>query len=179
VVFVGGGAAAHVCGARGVCRGAAPHNTTQPTAAKGVCRGAAPHNTTTQPTAATYHTTQNKNSAPTRGVVILPGLGNNAADYARLADQLRARGLDVAVAQIARPDWGRNALALADAAWWRGTLQPRPAVDWYLTRVDAAVAELKRRVGDGAPLTMLTHSAGGVCGCVVSFFCSLVSAQKK
>jgi predicted dienelactone hydrolase len=94
---------------------------------------------------------------PSRGVLILPGLGNNAGDYADLAARLRARGLAVAVAPIARPDWARNAAALTDPAWWRGALKPRPAVDWYLERVSAAMDALKREV-DGVPVTMLTHS---------------------
>lgn len=67
---------------------------------------------------------------PSRGVLILPGLGNNAADYNDLADLLRGRGLAVATAGVARPDWSRNAAALTDGDWWRGTLKPRPAVDW-------------------------------------------------
>lgn len=42
--------------------------------------------------------------APSRGVLILPGLGNNAGDYGQLADALRSRGLAVEVAQVcARP----------------------------------------------------------------------------
>ena len=41
--------------------------------------------------------------------------------------------------------------------WWKGTLKPRPAVDWYLQRVSAAMNELKQEV-DGAPITMLCHS---------------------
>lgn len=69
----------------------------------------------------------------------------------------------VRVAQVTRPDWSRNAAALTDAAWWRGALKPRPAVDWYLRLVDSAMQELKRDV-DGAPITMLTHSAGGWLG---------------
>jgi hypothetical protein len=60
-------------------------------------------------------------------------------------------------AQIGRPDWSRNAAALTDMNWWKGTLKPRPAVDWYLERVAAAMDELKREV-DGAPITMLCHS---------------------
>jgi hypothetical protein len=32
--------------------------------------------------------------------------------------------------QISRLDWSRNAAALADVNWWKGTLKPRPAVDW-------------------------------------------------
>lgn len=36
----------------------------------------------------------------TRGVVILPGLANNAADYAELADHLRGRGLETSVVQV-------------------------------------------------------------------------------
>jgi alpha-beta hydrolase superfamily lysophospholipase len=96
-------------------------------------------------------------------VLILPGLGNSATDYADLADRLRARGLAVAVAPIARLDWGRNAAAITDGNWWRGTLKPRPAVDWYLTRANAAMDGLKREV-EGAPVTLLTHSAGGWLG---------------
>ena len=33
-------------------------------------------------------------------------------------------------AQVSRFDWGRNALGLLDPAYYRGTLQPRPVVDW-------------------------------------------------
>jgi len=102
-------------------------------------------------------------SPPTRGVLILPGLGNNAADYDDLAARLRARGLGVAVAPVSRLDWSRNAAALSDADWWRGTLRPRPAVDWYLEKVGAALDGLKREVS-GAPVTLLTHSAGGWLG---------------
>ena len=42
---------------------------------------------------------------PTRGVLIAPGLGNNAADYDGLASLLRAQGMAVRVAPIARLDW--------------------------------------------------------------------------
>lgn len=67
---------------------------------------------------------------PSRGVILLPGLGNNDADYAELAALLRQQGLAVEVAQVSRLDWSRNAAALTDGNWWRGTLKPRPAVDW-------------------------------------------------
>ncbi|KAK9829466.1 hypothetical protein WJX72_006040 [[Myrmecia] bisecta] len=43
--------------------------------------------------------------------------------------------------------------------YWKGTLEPRPVVDWYLTRVDEAVAATAEEV-DG-PVTLLAHSAGG------------------
>ena len=33
-------------------------------------------------------------------------------------------------AQVARWNWLRNAAGLADLNYWRGTLQPRPTVDW-------------------------------------------------
>ncbi len=39
---------------------------------------------------------------PSRGVVILPGLGNNAADYGPLADVLRSKGLAVETVQVGR-----------------------------------------------------------------------------
>ncbi|KAG1676946.1 hypothetical protein FOA52_014822 [Chlamydomonas sp. UWO 241] len=102
-------------------------------------------------------------AAPARGVLVLPGLGNNAADYDDLAEQLRSMGLGVEVAQVARLDWSRNAAALTDGNWWRGTLKPRPAVDWYLNKVDTAMQKLKLGI-DGGPITVLGHSAGGWLG---------------
>lgn len=78
-------------------------------------------------------------SRPQRGVIILPGLGNNQADYTALSAQLEARGYAVETVPIARIDWSRNAAALTDPNWWRGTLQPRPAVDWYLQKLDASM----------------------------------------
>lgn len=59
--------------------------------------------------------------------------------------------------QVNRSDWSRNAGALTDMNWWKGTLKPRPAVDWYLTRINTALDELKRQV-DGAPIALLGHS---------------------
>jgi hypothetical protein len=38
--------------------------------------------------------------AASRGVVILPGLANNAADYAGLSDHLRSRGLATSIVQV-------------------------------------------------------------------------------
>ena len=35
-------------------------------------------------------------------------------------------------ARVARWNWLRNAAGLADLNYWRGTLQPRPTVDWYV-----------------------------------------------
>lgn len=105
-------------------------------------------------------------SAAPRSVVILPGLGNNSKDYAGLVEQLAGRGLHCEVAPVARLDWARNAAGLRQAEYWRGTLQPRPTVDWYLERVAAAV-EAAKRATDGAPLTLLAHSAGGWLGRLV------------
>ncbi|PSC73077.1 alpha beta-hydrolase [Micractinium conductrix] len=102
-------------------------------------------------------------AAPSRAVVILPGLGNNAKDYAPLAGLLAERGLHVEVAPVARLDWARNAAGLRYAEYWQGTLKPRPTVDWYLQRVGQAV-EAAKRATDGAPLTLLAHSAGGWLG---------------
>lgn len=53
----------------------------------------------------------------------------------------------------------RNAAGLTDVNYWKGTLKPRPTVDWYLTRVGEAV-EAAKRATDGAPITLLTHSVG-------------------
>ena len=94
-------------------------------AAAAPSRTAAPLQRRHCPRRARCATTVAAAAAPRRGVLVLPGLGNSAADYADLAAKLRARGLAVAVAPVERYDWARNALALADPNWWRGTLKPR------------------------------------------------------
>ena len=77
-----------------------------------------------------------------RGVVVLPGLGNSYRDYIDMAALLEAKGLLVEVAQVARADWFRNAAGLRNPAYWKGTLQPRPTVDWYLHKVRCSLALL-------------------------------------
>ncbi|KAL2515261.1 lipase [Forsythia ovata] len=47
------------------------------------------------------------------------------------------------VAKVSRIDWLRNAAGLLNPNYWRGTLSPRPVLDWYLKRVDEAVNEAK------------------------------------
>lgn len=78
-----------------------------------------------------------------RPAVILPGLGNNTNDYEKLALILKGYGVPTAIAKVSRIDWLRNAAGLLDTNYWRGTLQPRPVLDWYLKRIDEAVSEAK------------------------------------
>lgn len=99
-------------------------------------------------------------SPPGRPLVILPGLGNSAADYASLAASLRSRGWTVSVAPVSRADWLRNAAGVVDPAYWAGTLNPRPTVDWFLGHIDTAAAEARSAAG-AEPLTLVAHSAGG------------------
>lgn len=126
--------------------------------------------------------------AAPRGVVILPGLGNASGDYAQLAIDLMECGVaGVETAPVARLDWARNAAGVVKADYWRGTLAPRPTVDWYLERIGegagegwwSAGASGERRAAstppppadraldlvaattNGAPVTLLAHSAGG------------------
>jgi pimeloyl-ACP methyl ester carboxylesterase len=98
-------------------------------------------------------------------VVILPGLGNASEDYDELVSLVRARGHVVQVADVKRIDWLRNAAGAVTPEYWRGTLAPRPTVDWYLTRVRDAVQEVRRDDGNvassGSKVTLLAHSAGG------------------
>lgn len=65
-----------------------------------------------------------------RAVVLLPGLGNNSQDYKAMGQALEERGLIVHTAAVTRVDWLRNAAGLRQAEYWKGTLQPRPVVDW-------------------------------------------------
>jgi len=94
------------------------------------------------------------------GVVLAPGLGNESGDYDALVERLSAKGASVAVAEVARVDWLRNAAGLADIAYWRGTLSPMPTVSWYLERMEAAVAKAKAESG-AEKVVLLGHSAGG------------------
>ncbi|CAI5955089.1 unnamed protein product [Closterium sp. NIES-64] len=100
-------------------------------------------------------------TAAIRPVVILPGLGNNSADYAELVALLEAQGVAAEVARVARPDWLRNAAGLLQADYWKGTLKPRPILDWYLERVAAAVKAAKKRVPGASQVSLVAHSAGG------------------
>lgn len=101
-------------------------------------------------------------AATTRPAVILPGLGNNAGDYQRLVSTLgEAHGVPSVVAKVSRVDWLRNAAGLVDPNYWKGTLRPRPVLDWYLERVDQAVSEAKKLCPQGERISMIGHSAGG------------------
>jgi pimeloyl-ACP methyl ester carboxylesterase len=98
-------------------------------------------------------------------VVILPGLGNNAADYDDLVCQLIENygHPAVEVASVTRLDWLRNARGLTDPNYWRGTLSPRPTVDWYLNKVEDSIGKVRDKA-PGSMVTLLAHSAGGWLG---------------
>ncbi|OIT33288.1 PREDICTED: uncharacterized protein LOC109206206 [Nicotiana attenuata] len=101
-------------------------------------------------------------SSPIRPAVILPGLGNNSNDYEKLALILKEYGVPTAIAKVSRIDWLRNAAGLLDSNYWRGTLRPRPVLDWYLKRIDEAVSEAKELAqGGNGTLSFIGHSAGG------------------
>ncbi|KAH9321194.1 hypothetical protein KI387_015833, partial [Taxus chinensis] len=68
------------------------------------------------------------------------GLGNNSSDYQQLASSLEEKGVRTVVAKVSRPDWLRNAAGLVDGNYWKGTLRPRPVLDWYLKRIEEAVS---------------------------------------
>ncbi|CAA7061467.1 unnamed protein product [Microthlaspi erraticum] len=95
-----------------------------------------------------------------RPAVILPGLGNNSGDYKKLEVTLGEYGVPAVVAAVSRLDWFRNAAGLVDPAYWRGTLRPRPVLDWYLKRIDDAVREANE-LAQGERLSLIGHSAGG------------------
>ncbi|KAL2536702.1 alpha/beta-hydrolase superfamily protein [Forsythia ovata] len=114
----------------------------------------------------TLERTDDSPSSPTttsstcRPAVILPGLGNNTDDYQKLTLILKEYGVPTVVAKVSRIDWLRNAAGLLEPNYWRGTLRPRPVLDWYLKRVDEAVNEAKE-LAQGANISLVGHSAGG------------------
>ena len=93
-------------------------------------------------------------------VIICPGLGNAGTDYDAFAALLRARGHGATIVDVRRLDWLRNAAGAATPAYWRGTLRPRPTVDWYLDAMQRACDAATPEDGD-APLVVVAHSAGG------------------
>ncbi|CAL9160592.1 uncharacterized protein LOC135635794 [Musa acuminata AAA Group] len=118
-----------------------------------------PHSTLTVTSTIPASTTS---LAAPRPVVILPGLGNNTGDYKDLVSTLReVYGVPSVVTKVSRVDWLRNAAGLLDPNYWRGTLRPRPVLDWYLERVDEAVAEAKQLLADDGKISLIGHSAGG------------------
>lgn len=64
--------------------------------------------------------------------VFFQGLGNNTGDYHKFALTLDDYGVSTVVAKVSRFDWFRNAAGLADPNYWRGTLRPRPVLDWFV-----------------------------------------------
>lgn len=82
--------------------------------------------------------------------ILLQGLGNNTGDYNELVASLAARGISATVAQVSRPDWLRNAAGLLDASYWKGTLQPRPVLDWWVGPNQHCKNYLKDRVSEGS-----------------------------
>ncbi|KGN46263.1 uncharacterized protein LOC101213079 [Cucumis sativus] len=100
-------------------------------------------------------------SCSLRPAVILPGLGNNSGDYDKLRLLLKERhGVHSVVVKVSRIDWLRNAAGLLDPNYWRGTLRPRPVLDWYLKKTDEAIQEAKE-LAQGGTLSLIGHSAGG------------------
>ncbi|KAK7409743.1 hypothetical protein VNO78_00023 [Psophocarpus tetragonolobus] len=98
-----------------------------------------------------------------RPAVILPGLGNNSGDYERLKETLKEKyGVEAVVAKVSRVDWLRNAAGLMDPNYWRGSLEPRPVLDWYMERVQHAVEQAKDKDKDkDKEVSLIGHSAGG------------------
>ncbi|XP_027354166.1 uncharacterized protein LOC113864533 [Abrus precatorius] len=106
----------------------------------------------------------NDNIYKGRPAVILPGLGNNSGDYDKLKQTLNDKyGVRTVVAKVSRLDWLRNAAGLVDPNYWRGTLRPRPVLDWYFGRVQHAVQEAKdlAQAPGATNVSLIGHSAGG------------------
>ncbi|KAI3965952.1 hypothetical protein MKX01_010909 [Papaver californicum] len=101
-----------------------------------------------------------------RPAIILPGLGNNSSDYEKLQVTLKqVYGVPSVVPKVSRLDWLRNAAGLIDPNYWRGTLRPRPVLDWYLERTHEAVSQAmllaQEADGGGGCVSLVGHSAGG------------------
>lgn len=101
-------------------------------------------------------------------VIILPGLGNAASDYEKLAEKLRQRGhTSVIIAPIQRWQWILNVRGFFTAEYWQSKLTPSPILDWYLTCIQSTIDELLSVTPSASPastdkaISILGHSAGG------------------
>jgi pimeloyl-ACP methyl ester carboxylesterase len=101
-----------------------------------------------------------KRSLGTCPCLILPGLGNATSDYIELKSLLPAHSL---ILPIARYDWLRNARGLLLPAYWRGALEPRQVMNWYFFRLEQALIDLRRNLGEEEDwgVNLIGHSAGG------------------
>ncbi|KAK4537009.1 hypothetical protein CDCA_CDCA10G3034 [Cyanidium caldarium] len=97
--------------------------------------------------------------------LVLPGLGNSAADYVALLPQLPTGSRCLSVA---RYDWARNVPTLFTQSYWRGKLEPWQIMPWYLARLDRCLREMLAApeavdtAGTGsARVNLIGHSAGG------------------
>jgi len=108
-------------------------------------------------------------------VVILPGFGNDALDYADgelvasggdagdggFEARLEKRGFtSVTTLPVARADWLRIIGGLLDESFREGKAPPETAFGWYLDRVDEVVQAAQEASGNEQVL-LIAHSAGG------------------
>jgi len=106
-------------------------------------------------------------------MVLLPGFGNNAADYIQglparrgqerppsICENLAERGVNLAVLPVERTDWARGILGrVASGSFWAYEETPATLFGWYLQLVDEVVrAEVERT---GERVVLVGHSAGG------------------
>lgn len=107
------------------------------------------------------------NAAP---IVILPGFGNDTADYCLpfgdaqspscLVSALQRRGFRPYVVQMRRKEWFKVSRALLSSGYYNSRLTTDPGYTWYLERVREAV-DLARRETGSDTVHMVGHSAGG------------------
>lgn len=107
-------------------------------------------------------------------VIVLPGFGNDASDYADgelaftggvtsdggLAARLQRRSFpSVSVLPVGRAEWLRVVAGLLDSDFRAGRAPPQVAFGWYIDRLEDAV----KRASDitGERVMLLAHSAGG------------------
>jgi hypothetical protein len=118
---------------------------------------------------------QQQTIPPNARILVLPGFGNDAADYfledeqhGSLVQSLRKRGWtqeQIRVLPVSRGDWLQVFWkGLWDVKFWQGTADPtRPAYRWYLARAAESIRDLSTD-GSGGVVVLLCHSAGGWLG---------------
>jgi len=101
-------------------------------------------------------------------IVILPGFGNNTADYVApfgeesrsISAALQARGFRVYVVDVLRKDWIKVARALMSRRYWTKSCTTDPGYTWYLDKV-ASTVEIALKDSGALQVDLVGHSAGG------------------
>lgn len=95
----------------------------------------------------------------TPNFLILPGFGNDEADYSKLVENLSRKGITAEVVPIKRLSWLWMLKSIFSPEFYANACTPNSMFDFYFRLTKSKIEEIKE--DSSAPLVLLCHSAGG------------------